>query len=63
LGNVGTSAIDGSGGRNGDDFVAHGVGLFFGVVEGLLGLKQAYFVCLGFILRDTQDFKPLFGPE
>jgi hypothetical protein len=29
LGDVGTSAVDGSGGRNGDDFVAHGVGLIF----------------------------------
>jgi hypothetical protein len=28
LGDVGTSAIAGAGGGNGDDLIAHGVGLF-----------------------------------
>jgi hypothetical protein len=35
LGDVGTAAIDRSGGRNGDDFVAHGLGLLFRWIKGL----------------------------
>jgi hypothetical protein len=54
LGDVGTAAIDRSGGRNGDDFVAHGLGC---CLDGLrvkeirelsaLGLKTSFFSLFG----------------